>query len=78
MTRKIWLFGNITCHGFKDAIRTKIDAGEHFVRTSHKVMVLPAESFEPIENTVYSLKRGKRTYYTPAMLLTQEQIDAAR
>jgi hypothetical protein len=40
-------------------------------------MVLPEGATEPVENLVYSMKRGKRIYYTPSSYLTPEMLEAA-
>ncbi len=74
---KVRLFWQKTCHSLKESTNTEIKEDEVFVRTSHQVNVLPEGATEPVANLVYSLKRGKRIYYTPASYLTQEMLDAA-
>lgn len=74
---KTRLFWQKSCHSLKESTNTEIKADEQFVRTAHRVMVLPNGATEPVENIVYSLKRGKRIYYTPAINLTAEQMEAA-
>ena len=68
---KVQLFWRKSCDNVKDATKTEIKADEVFVRTSHKVMV------DGKEETIYSLKRGKRIYYTPSSFITDEQRVAA-
>ena len=75
---KTRLYHHKACSDLKESTNSEIRAGEYFVRTTHKVMVLSVEICEPIENIVYCLKRKNRYYYTPAMLLTEEQINAAK
>jgi hypothetical protein len=74
---KVRLFWQKTCHSLKESTNTEIKDDEVFVRTSHQVMVLPEGATEPVANLVYSLKRGKRIYYTPASYLTPEMMAAA-
>jgi len=74
---KTRLFWQKTCHSLKESTNTEIKSDETFTRTGHKVMVLPEGSTEPVENLVYSMKRGKRIYYTPSSYLTPAQLEAA-
>ena len=68
---KVQLFWRKSCDSVKDGTKTEIKADEVFTRTSHKVMV------DGKEETIYSLKRGKRIYYTPSSFITDEQRAAA-
>jgi hypothetical protein len=72
---KTRLFWQKTCHDLKQSTNTEIKEGEVFTKTSHRVMVQPEGATEPQEAIVYSLKRGKRIYYTP--YVTDEQRAAA-
>lgn len=74
---KVRLFWQKTCHSLKESTNTEIKDDEVFTRTSHLVNVLPEGATEPVANNVYSLKRGKRIYYTPSSYLTPEMMAAA-
>lgn len=74
---KVRLFWQKTCHSLKESTNTEIKEDEVFTRTSHQVNVLPEGATEPVANLVYSLKRGKRIYYTPSSYLTPDMLAAA-
>ena len=77
---KTRLFWQKSCHSLKESTNTEIKAGEVFVKTSHTVNIenpdAAARTTTPVISAiVYSLKRGKRIYYTP--YVTPEQAAAA-
>ena len=74
---KTRLFWQKACGSIKESTNTEIKANEVFVRTSHVVNVLPEGATEPVQNLIYSLKRGKRIYYTPSSYLSPAQLEAA-
>jgi len=77
---KVRLFWQKACGSMKDSTLTPIKDDEVFVRTSHQVGVIPAgapDGTAPVAETVYSMKRGKRIYYTPSSFITDAQRLAA-
>lgn len=77
---KTRLFWQKACNNIKESTNTEIKAGEVFGATDKKVFIenpKAGQEGEPkaIEVPVYSLKRGKRIYYTP--YVTPEQATAA-
>ena len=77
---KVRLFWQKSCGNQKESTLTPIKDTETFVRTTHQVGIIPAgspEGTKPTVETVYSLKRGKRIYYTPSSFITDDQRKAA-
>jgi len=77
---KVRLFWQKSCGSMKDSTLTPIKDDEVFVKTTHMVGIIPAGSPEgtaAVPETVYSLKRGKRIYYTPSSFITDAQRLAA-
>ena len=74
---KVRLFWQKACGNTKESTMTEIKSDEVFTRTSHLVHVQMEEGAELIPNLVYSLKRGKRVYYTPSSYLLPEMILSA-
>ena len=77
---KVRLFWQKSCGNMKESTNTPIKDNEVFVRTTHQVGIIPAgspEGTKPTVETVYSLKRGKRIYYTPSSFITDAQRLAA-
>jgi len=77
---KTRLFWQKSCGSMKDSTLTPIKEDEVFVKTTHMVGIIPAGSPEgtaAVPEAVYSLKRGKRIYYTPSSFITDAQRQAA-
>jgi len=77
---KVRLFWQKACGSIKESTLTPIKDDEVFVRTAHTVGVIPAGAAEgtaPVIEIVYSMKRGKRIYYTPSSFITDAQRVAA-
>ena len=74
---KVRLFWQKTCEKLKESTNTEIKKDEVFTKTPHQVYVLPEGVTVPVVNTVYSMKRGKRIYYTPSSYLTADMLAAA-
>ena len=74
------LFWQKTCHSLKDSTNTEVKDGEVFVKTPHQVQIPNPDAATATETPyvtvpVFSLKRGKRIYYTP--YVSPEQAAAA-
>lgn len=72
---KTRLFWQKSCADIKASTMTEIREGEEFTKTGNTVMIQREGDEQPIEMPVYSLRRGKRIYYTP--YVTEEQAAVA-
>jgi hypothetical protein len=74
------LFWQKTCHSIKESTNTEVKPNEVFVKTPHQVQIPNPDATQAaatpyVTVPVYSLKRGKRIYYTP--YVSPEQAAAA-